>query len=205
MAGSVSNTFYHLGVGDLKQLYYVAQGTSIIRLDNSLKAKTVCENASSYYVLSSDGKTLIWKDLDDAVHRFNGNGNSDFDCGEERVDRLLSWDDKNKILYFTGNTSGLCCSDGKVVTVIEGGHDPDIFVCGNDGCFYFKDGKTLYAVRKGGEIVEVGETGSSGSSYGGQDFYAKDGIGYEGSDKEFYFVKNAQAVRLETGEDVKES
>ncbi|MBR4460968.1 MAG: zinc ribbon domain-containing protein [Erysipelotrichaceae bacterium] len=202
--GSVYNMFYHLGVGDLKKLYYIADSTSIVRLNNNLKVETICENVSSYYVLSSDGKTLIWKDLDDAVHRFNGSSNTDFDCGEKRVMRLLSWDEKNKILYFVNNSTELCYSDGKSVTVIEE-NDPDIFMYGSDGYFYYKDGKTLKAFKKGGEVIEVGETNSSGSTNGKQDFFAKDGIGYEGSDKEFYFVKNAQAVKLATGEEVKES
>ncbi len=203
MAGNISNMFYHLGAGDLKHLYFVADGASIVRLNGSLKTETVCENVSNDYVLSSDGKTLIWKDLDDTVHRFNGSSNSDFDCGENRAESLLSWDDKNKILYFTSNAAELCYSDGRNVTVL-GNYDPDIFVSGSDGYFYFKDGKTLCAVKKGGEIVELGETNSSGNSTSKQDFLAKDGIGYQGADKEFYFVKNAQAVKLETGEGTKE-
>ncbi|MBQ6559896.1 MAG: hypothetical protein IJL85_03600 [Erysipelotrichaceae bacterium] len=200
---NVYNVFYRLGVSDLKQLYYVSDDTGITRLNSSLKAETVCENVSSY-LLSADGKTLIWLDFDNTVHRFNGSS-SDFDCGERGVEKLCSWDDKNKVLYYINKDYELCYSNGKNITVAEGVYDPDIYMYGNDGYFYFKDGKTLNAIKKGGEIIEVGETNSSGSSYGKQDFFAKDGIGYEGSDKEFYFVKNAQAVKLETGEDIKES
>ena len=202
-SGSIHNTFYHLGVSDLKNSYYVSEGTKIVRMNNSLKTETLCENMTSY-LLSSDGKTLIWQDTDGNVHRFNGNSSSDFDRGEKRALKLCSWDDQNKILYFVNNEIELCYSDGKNVTFIEY-NDPDIYVCGDDGYFYYKDGKTLKAIKKGGEIIEVGETNNSGSSYGKQNFYAKDGIGYQGSDQAFYFVKNAKATRLNTGENEENS
>ncbi|MBR4421103.1 MAG: hypothetical protein IKS69_01040, partial [Erysipelotrichaceae bacterium] len=201
--GGLYAAFYHLGVSDFKQLFFLSENGSIFKIGKDLKGQVICEGATAYRV-SSDGKTLLWLDEENNTHLYNGN-NSDFFCGDEGINKIYAWDDQNKILYFSNKNKALACSDGKNVVTTSEYFDPSVYVCCSDGYFYFKEGHVLYAMNKSGEIVEVGVLYSSSSSGSSEDFYARNGIGFKGEDRNIYFVRNAKASRLKTGEDEENS
>ena len=197
-SGTQYEPFYHLGIADFRQLYYVTTDYSIMKLDKNLKTTVIAEDVYDY-CLSSDGKTLIWSDGNSA-YRYNGS-QSDFNCGETGIYQFLSYDSVNKGLYFTTDSYELAYSDGKTVMILEGCNpDPDMYVCCDDGYFYFKDGSMLYAAHKGSDVTEVGETYYSGTSTRGADFFAQEGIGFEAPGGDYFFARNGKAARLDTGE-----
>ena len=191
--------FYHLGISDFRQLYYLTSDYSVLRLGKDLKASVIGEDVYEY-CLSSDGKTLIWTD-GLAAYKYDGN-KSDFYIGEYGIYRLYAYNSVNKGLYYTTGDYNLAYSDGKTVTILEDCNpEPALYACCADGYFYFKDGDILYAAYKGTDVTELGETYYFGSSTRGADFFVEDGIGFEAPGGDYYFARNGKAAKLETGED----
>ncbi len=196
-AGNKTQTLYHFAIGDFKQQYMTTADGALVRFDKDLNMEVISETVYDH-VVSKDGKTLFWLDENYLVHKYNGS-DSEFFCNEEGVYELYDWDETGKVLYYFSAKGEFAYSDGTSETV-AGPYYPERYILGNDGYFYFKDGKALMAVKKGTEPFEVAECYSSGTSLSEEEFFSREGIGFKGSDKEIYFARNGEAVRLDTGE-----